>query len=568
MFNSVFPSRSLPTALLSTVAVFGLPGGWAWGQMTSASDLAYPAVSQLWLEVDTIATDSAPVDHWRDPIAADPMGQILNVSELQGIDPGHWAYAALSDLITRYNCLAGYPDSTFRGDRALSRYEFAAGLNACLQQMERLFSELDTDVRAELEILERLRAEFAAELDTLNTRTDALETRVQFLEDHQFSTTTRLFGQVVVGFQTRSDNTLDFFPVDGVRDLTDPFTATTVIYNTQLSLLTQFSPRSILLTGLQAGDGSTSPLRLTNDTRLVYEADTDGELRLSDLTYRHLFNPDFAMIAGPVGVNPVSVFRGANRVESAGFGPLSSFAQRNPILNIGAGTGGLGFDWQITPKISLQGVYATSLPNNSQFGGLFGGDFGDTVIGLQAAIAPTRDLDITLNYLTAYSPLGTLRTGVGDELVVPTDIPARTHAFGTTTSWRVNDDLTLGGWVGFTTSKIPAVSGNVETLNWMTFVNFPDLWGEGNLGGIYIGQPPRITSSDLPNGLNLPSLFAGGLGTPGGRTGQTLHLEAFYRWQVTDNIAVTPGAIVIFEPANVPSNPTIGIGALRVTLTF
>lgn len=555
MLDHVISSRLLSTTLLSTVVISSLASD-VWGQTAVSQHGGNAEVPSPW-ETSTAL----------DPPAANPMGQILNVSELSDIEPGHWAYAALSDLVMRYNCLAGYPDGAFRGNRVLSRYEFAAGLNTCMQQMERLLSEVDADFRAEFEILQRLQTEFSPELETLSTRTDELETRVQFLEDNQFSTTTRLFGQVVVGLQGRTENSLDFFPVDGVRDLTDPFTEPNLIYNAQLTLLTQFSSRGILLTGLQAGAGNTSPLRLTNDTRLVYEGDTNNELRLSDLTYRHLLNPDFAMIVGPVGVNPVSVFRGANRVESAGFGPLSSLSQRNPILNIGGGSGGLGLDWQISRKLSLQGVYATSLPN-SRFGGLFGGDFGDTVIGLQAAIAPTRDLDLTLNYLTAYSPLGTLRTGIGDELVVPTGIPARTHALGATASWQVDTNVTLGGWLGYTTSKIPAVSGNVETFNWMTFVNFPDLLGEGNLGGLYFGQPTRITSSTLPTGLNLPSLLAGGAGTPGGQTGQTLHFEAFYRWQVTDNIAVTPGVIVIFEPAHTPSNPTIGIGAVRVTLAF
>ncbi|HBB32401.1 MAG TPA: hypothetical protein DC064_11540, partial [Cyanobacteria bacterium UBA9273] len=44
--------------------------------------------------------------------------------------PGDWAYEALRSLVERYGCIAGYPDGTFRGNRAMTRYEFAAGLNA------------------------------------------------------------------------------------------------------------------------------------------------------------------------------------------------------------------------------------------------------------------------------------------------------------------------------------------------------------------------------------------------------------------------------------------------------
>jgi hypothetical protein len=35
---------------------------------------------------------------------------------------------------TRLDCLIGYPDGTFRGDRALTRFEFAAGMAACLDR--------------------------------------------------------------------------------------------------------------------------------------------------------------------------------------------------------------------------------------------------------------------------------------------------------------------------------------------------------------------------------------------------------------------------------------------------
>ena len=43
----------------------------------------------------------------------------------------------------------------------------------------------------------------------------------------------------------------------------------------------------------------------------------------------------------------------------------------------------------------------------------------------------------------------------------------------------------------------------------MLFAKFPDLFQAGNLGGIYLGQPPKITDSNLiSNGIgegNIPS---------------------------------------------------------------
>ena len=125
-------------------------------------------------------------------------GQVTSVNQLSDVSPTDWAYEALRSLVERYGCIVGYPDRTFRGNRALSRYEFAAGLNACMQSIERLIGTGgvgDEDIAA----LRRLIAEFETELATLGARVDNLEGRVAFLEDHQFSTTTKLSGEVLFG---------------------------------------------------------------------------------------------------------------------------------------------------------------------------------------------------------------------------------------------------------------------------------------------------------------------------------------------------------------------------------
>src|SRR4028119_265322 len=127
------------------------------------------------------------------------MEQVTNVTQLRDVSPGDWAFEALRSLVERYGCIAGYPDGTYRGNRALSRYEFAAGLNACLQQVERLIASSTADfvTRNDLETLQRLIDEFRTELTTLGTRVDALAGRVAFLEDRQFSTTTKLSGEAI-----------------------------------------------------------------------------------------------------------------------------------------------------------------------------------------------------------------------------------------------------------------------------------------------------------------------------------------------------------------------------------
>lgn len=512
----------------------------------------------------------APIHKEELQSSPDSFWQVTSVSQLSDVEPTDWAFQSLQSLVERYGVIAGYPESAFRGNRAITRYEFAAGLNATLNRINELIASGKAELvsKEDLAILHTLQEAFFNELTTLRGRVDSLEARTAILEAQQFSTTTKLFGQVIFGVQGRSSNQADVFPRDGIRETSDPGTNINVITNVQLSLLTQFTNRSFLLTGIQAGSGSTFP-SLTNNTRLAYESPTNNTPILSDLTYRFLVGEKLAAYVGAVGVNPVTAFRGPNRVASAGSGPISFFAQRNPILNIGYGNTGVGFDWQFSQKASLQAVYAATTASNPTAGnGLFNGGY---VVGTQLVVTPTSPLDISLYYLHSYSNFGFLGTGTGDDQLVPITgqaTPLVTHAIGTTINWQANSKFTVGGWAGYTLSSVPNLSGSVETINWMLFFNFPDLFNEGNLGGIYVGQPPKITRSDLPTGFNIPNLFKDLSGTSSGQPGTTTHIEAFYRWRIADNISVTPGFIVLFQPRNTPSSDTVFVGAIRTTFMF
>merc|ERR1711990_768665 len=110
--------------------------------------------------------------------------QVTSVTQFSDVYPTDWAYQALSNLVEQYGCVAGYPNGTFRGNRAMTRYEAAALLNACLDRVTEVTDEL-----------RRLIAEFETELAILKGRVDGLEARVGELEATQFSTTTKLKGQ-------------------------------------------------------------------------------------------------------------------------------------------------------------------------------------------------------------------------------------------------------------------------------------------------------------------------------------------------------------------------------------
>ena len=111
-----------------------------------------------------------------------------------------WAFTALQNLVEKYACIVGYPDSDVPAAIArLTRYEFAAGLSSCLDRISDLIaaSTADLATKEDLATLQRLQEEFAAELATLRGKVDSLEARTAELEANQFSTTTKLNGETI-----------------------------------------------------------------------------------------------------------------------------------------------------------------------------------------------------------------------------------------------------------------------------------------------------------------------------------------------------------------------------------
>ncbi len=498
----------------------------------------------------------------QESMAPETMEQVTSVSSLMDLAPTHWAFQALQSLVERYGCIAGYPDRTYRGNRALTRYEFAAGLNACLDRVNELIAAGTNLVKKEdLAKLQTLQTEFAKELAQLKGRIETLETKTKTLESQQFSTTTRLYGQVIMAVQGSNRTDVDFFPRNGLPERQGK-AKTSFGYNAQLTLATSFKGDDLLITGLQTGNlRSTAPNLFTNMGRLGYESEQDNRLVLSDLSYRFALNDRLGLVIGPAGVNPENTFRGINPLEGIADGALSLFGQRNPILSLGATNSGVGFDWQVGDRVSLQGVYSAGQQD------LFKGRYS---AGLQLSLAPTNGIDVGLNYIYNHAPDGELGFGVGDtQIFSPFAInpgEVNTHGFGATVAWRLSPRFTLGAWGGWTKSNPRDLDGSVRTTNWAFFSTFPDLFAPGNLGGVILGQPPKIVGSSLPEGFNFPRFSQNG--EAGGQPDTALHLELFYRAKLSDNFSLTPGLLVVFNPNHNQANQTLTIGALRASFQF
>lgn len=129
---------------------------------------------------------------------ANNIESIPSVSKLKNIHTKDWEYQALQSLAQRYNCTSQWqndetsPQVSDRSNSPITRYEFAVGLNNCLQKLDNI-----TISQQDIIILQRLQQDFAQELARLTTKVAELETNITQLESQQFSTTTKFNGQAL-----------------------------------------------------------------------------------------------------------------------------------------------------------------------------------------------------------------------------------------------------------------------------------------------------------------------------------------------------------------------------------
>lgn len=505
-------------------------------------------------------------------VSVEQMAQVTSVSQLSDVQPTDWAFQALQSLVERYGCIAGYPDSTYRGNRALTRYEFAAGLNACLDRVNELIATAtDQVVKEDIATLQRLQAEFATELSTLRGRVDALEATTAELEANQFSTTTKLVGQALFAVagafgdeKAGSTESVDdnVFLSDRVR----------MLFNSS------FTGKDKLTVRLQAGNTpDLNDATGTRTTRFAFTAPTDNDVLINQLDYWF-----------PIGD------KGRVFIEAYGFldffvptlHPLdgdyntviSGFSLRSPIY-FQSGVTGIGFNYNLSESINIGGGYLAGDPTaNNPNTGLFGGPYG--ALG-QLTIRPSDNFAFAFTYLRGYddgsrnappggffgsrnatAPFGTVTPSALPPEATPVDpdladaVPVSYNSYGFEAEYRFSPKFALSGWVGLTEAEAKGganAGADAEIVYWAVVLSFPDLGKEGNLGGIIVGQPSKVTSNDVET-FEDPDT--------------SILVEAFYRYQLTDRISVTPGLVVVTNPEHNNNNSTDYIGVIRTVFDF
>ncbi len=494
------------------------------------------------------------------------LGQVTSVSQLSDVKPTDWAFQALQSLVERYGCIAGYPDKTYRGNRAMTRYEFAAGLNSCMDRVNDLIAASTADMakKEDLATLRKLQEQFAAELATLRGRVDGLESKVATLEKQQFSTTTKLTGEVI-------------FALAGV--LGDTYNRNTTFSDrVRLGLSTSFTGKDTLFTRLAARNVPNTGTSInSNMGRLSFgdgpatSAVTDNAIAIDKAYYRFPLGKARVTVDATGGefYNNMENFNG--QLASDATGSISRFGRFNPIYRSAQGGSGATVNYSITPQIGVSaGFMAKNAQDPTNGNGLFNG--GNAVLA-QLEYKASKTFGLGFTYARAYDRNSTPATatalisdrpnvsgGTGSTLSNRPfgDVATTSDNFGIQGSFAFNPGITLGGWAGYTSANREGSAGNASIWNWAANLSFPDLGKKGNLAALIVGQQPKVTG-----GSSL-----GQNRTTGVESSTNFFIEGLYRYQMNDKISITPGLMVIFNPENISSRPTAFVGTIRTTFRF
>jgi hypothetical protein len=535
------------------------------------------------------------------------MSQVTSVSELRDVQPTEWAYEALKSLVERYGCIVGYPDRTFRGNRALSRWEFAAGLNTCINVMERLLQENVAVIREDIDKLKALAQQFEQELAALGARVDNLETRTAFLEDHQFSTTTKLnasaifavvdqFGgdkalswrqqnafdnnQRLTNGQTSLANPTRTSPAQGRTPIEENATLSTRV---RLNFDTSFTGKDLLRTRIEAGNvPNLSGATGTNNTRLAFDGSRPGnQAFIQKLFYRTNVGSNLTAWVGAYGLSLDDIFNVYSPYLANGdTGSLSRYNRYNPLLFRGADGTGAAFKYSFSKELSTTIAYlaGSDRAGDPTYGsGLFNGEFST---GAQVDWKITDSLGIGATFLHSYFrgpssndfPYNTnqsvnITSGTGS--AVASDpfygAPTTRDSYGLSGTWKILDNVSLSATGAYAYASAQGLDRNgfnrsgygADLWTWNAALSFLDLGKEGavlSVVGALIPQAASVTNrpGDPINEDRNPTYL----------------IETQYKYPVNKNIVLTPGFYVVLNPQGNSNNSAIWVGVLRTSFLF
>jgi len=567
-----------------------------------------PAIST---DVDVTAPEQVDPLSGQDTDVKAPLAQVTSVSQLSDVQPTDWAFSALQSLVERYGCIAGYPNGTYRGNRAMTRYEFAAGLNACLDRVNELIAAGTSNLvrKEDIVTLQRLREEFATELAAVKGRVDTLEARVAELQFNQFSTTTKLTGLAFLNITTanaalpiRVETTPS--SVNGVNgDLSlrapgrDPVTNrplsqrvgnpnTTFSDYVWLTLNTSFTGKDSLITQLRVGNGLSPANQLASGglfntfgvpftDQSSFSPNGVNTVVVSELFYTFPVTKTIQVAAGP-RLNWYRVFdnnrftfflTGASSFNSSGSTLLNNvdrgsgvFVLLKPSKLFQLNIGYIGENTDFLPS----GLFQTS--SNPRFG-VFGGNYSATA---EVTFSPTKNFDIRFLYNRSRiqqlngavgQPEGEPLYGVADDGFGGPLRSATADTYEANLDWLITPGFGIFGRYTYGSTHLTPRNtairrGDVNAQSVQGGLAFPDFGKEGALATLSYVIPFSILDGRR---FLISNLGDGGIEND---------FEATYYYPLNDNIAIVPAFYLITRANNFRSNTPIYVGNVRLQFTF
>ena len=388
------------------------------------------------------------------------LAQITSVSELTDVLPSDWAFQALQSLVENYGCIQGYPDRTFRGQRSMTRFEFAAGLNSCLDVIATLIAQSGIDPE-DLATIRRLQEEFQAELATLRGRVDALEAQTAILEAQQFSTTTKLRGQA------------DFHIVTPF-DIVEGETSTSVAARARLNFDSSFTGDDRLRIRLQGGSGNAIVPDVLGG--LANAGGNNYNVTIDDFYYSFPVGSRIKVTVSPHGLS------GSDWVTSTILpydGPAVADASSPQFYGRFGSTSngaGLGININFTDNIALDLGYTAGN------GSLTNPQATNPNVGLFAAANQSYIAQLNFLNLGFFNAAATYLHSDGRNAGVPGGI-------GATDTFAGLVNLNFGGFFIAGHGAFATFTGG-DDFSWTAGLGFNDFLVEGSKFGIYGGQLP------------------------------------------------------------------------------
>jgi len=450
-------------------------------------------------------------------------------------------------LVEQYGCVAGYPNGTFRGNRAMTRYEAAALLNACLDRVTEVTDEL-----------RRLLKEFETELAILSGRVDGLEARVGQLEATQFSTTTKLKGVTNWVLGAASYNG------DGSNAEAKANGGTSFSYNLALNLETSFTGKDMLYTRLRSGNMDN--IYGGNGVGLFaqeYGFNNDKGVEVNRLYYSFPVG-EFTIVGGPVVRMDDMLPVWPSAYPSDMTMDFFTYAGAPGAYNLTLG-GGAGVYWESDGAFSISTSYISTNGNlsNPNSGGV-ATDAAGTSATTQIAYAPEGwGVAAAYTYASGAEGGGALYSGNGTTEAVLLSTSGNSNSFGLSAWWTPEESGWMPsvstGW-GITNvgdSNVAGING-ATSQSWYVGLEWDDALMEGNSFGIAFGQPTFITDIDAKKGVDDSVKGAG------------YAWEFFYKFQVTDNITVTPAVHYLSKPYAAQDSDGLNAfgGLIKTTFKF